>query len=167
VRPATSGAALRCVFRAETGADIAVIDVVTRAAFRDHPFSTQTEPLIVRALREAGAPALSLVAVGDDGELLGHAALSPVTADRWAGSGWAPVSVSPPRQRAGGGSALIRSALRRLQEQGATGCVVLGDPAYCSRFGFAPHAGLVLRAAGGPTELPRGCRRRTQRAPAP
>lgn len=38
----------------------------------------------------------------------------------------------------------MREALRRLREQGAAGCVVLGEPAYYSRFEFKSESGLVL-----------------------
>jgi putative acetyltransferase len=141
-----SGDALHFVVRDEAPADIAAIDAVTRAAFLDHPFSQQTEHRIVHGLRDAGALALSLVALDGRGEVFGHVAASPVTIDgrslHWMGLG--PVSVSPPRQRLGVGSALIRSTLRRLRDQGAAGCVVLGDPAYYTRFGFAPQAGLTF-----------------------
>lgn len=135
---------LHFVVREETPDDTQPIDEVTRAAFRDHPFSRQTEHLIVRGLREAGALNLSLVATLEGG-VVGHVALSPVTIGAqdpaWCGLG--PVCVMPAHQRSGIGSSLIRSGLRRLRERGVAGCVVLGDPAYYSRFGFAPHAGLV------------------------
>ena len=136
--------ALHFVIRDETPEDAAAIEAVTRAAFREHPFSQQTEHLIVRGLREAGALRLSLVATLD-GEVVAHAAASPVAiggaAVNWCGLG--PVSVGPVWQRRGIGSALVRSALRRLHERGAAGCVVLGDPGYYRRFGFAPQPGLV------------------------
>jgi predicted N-acetyltransferase YhbS len=135
---------LQLVVREETPDDIEPIDVLTRAAFRDHPFSRQTEHLILRGLREAGALPLSLVATLEGG-VVGHVAFSPVTIGAqdpaWCGLG--PVSVMPAHQRSGIGSALIRSDLRRLRERGVVGCVVLGDPGYYGRFGFAPHAGLV------------------------
>lgn len=36
-------------------------------------------------------------------------------------------------------------SLSMLQQQtGASGCVLLGDPAYYSRFGFVPDTGLTL-----------------------
>ena len=135
---------LHFVVREEAPDDIEPIDAVTRAAFRDHPFSHQTEHLIVRGLRAAGALNLSLVATMA-GRVVGHAAFSPVSigAQNPAWCGLGPVSVRPAHQRSGIGSSLIRSALRRLRERGVAGCVVLGDPAYYSRFGFAPHAGLV------------------------
>jgi putative acetyltransferase len=135
---------LHVVVRAEAPDDAEPIDEVIRAAFRDHPVSRQTEHLIVRGLREAGALSLSLVATLD-GRVVGHLAFSPVTIGGldldWQGLG--PVSVPPSQQRAGIGSALIRSGLRRLAERDVPGCVVLGDPAYGGRFGFAPQPGLV------------------------
>jgi putative acetyltransferase len=134
--------------RAERPADLGPIAAVTRAAFRDHPFSQQTEHRIVRALREAGALTLSLVATIDV-TMVGHVAFSPVTVDGrdegWYGPG--PVSVWPERQRRSIGSALIRAGLAGLRAQGAQGCVVLGDPRYYRRFGFAPHPPLQLPGA--------------------
>ncbi len=133
------------VIRDEAPGDEAAIDRVTQAAFRDHPFSRQTEHRIVRGLREAAALRLSLVALLD-GDVVGHIAFSGVTIgglDRgWWGLG--PVSVLPAHQRAGIGGALVRSGLRRLGERDVPGCVVLGDPAYYRRFGFAPQPALVL-----------------------
>jgi predicted N-acetyltransferase YhbS len=38
----------------------------------------------------------------------------------------------------------MKAALAQLQDQGATGCVVLGDPDYYGRFGFKANAGLEL-----------------------
>lgn len=133
------------VIRDEAQGDEAAIDLVTQAAFRDHPFSRQTEHRIVRGLREAGALRLSLVAT-IDGDVVGHIAFSGVTIGGvdlgWWGLG--PVSAGPTHQRTGVGSALVRSGLRRLGERGVPGCVVLGDPAYYRRFGFAPHRSLTL-----------------------
>jgi putative acetyltransferase len=142
--PGSAAEVLHFVVREEAPDDIEPIDEVTRAAFRDPPFSRQTEHLIVRGLREAGALNLSLVATLESG-VVGHVAFSPVTigAQDLAWCGLGPVSVMPAHRRSGIGSALIRSGLRHLRERGVAGCVVLGDPAYYSRFGFAPHAGLV------------------------
>jgi putative acetyltransferase len=145
----TSGATsppdvLHFVVRHEAPDDVMVIDEVIRAAFRDHPFSQQTEHLIVRGLRAAGALNPSLVATLE-GSVVGHLALSPVTIGAMDSGWWGlgPVSVVPAHQRSGIGSALIRSGLRRLRERRVAGCVVLGDPAYYGRFGFAPQAGPV------------------------
>jgi len=132
------------LIREERASDAGPIAEVTAAAFRDHPFSRQTEPFIIRGLRDAGALALSLVA--QDGErVVGHVAFSPVAMSDgttgWYGLG--PVSVLPEHQGQGIGQVLIREGLARLKARGARGCVLVGDPAYYRRFGFRSPTGLV------------------------
>jgi putative acetyltransferase len=113
---------------------------VQRAAFADHPFSGHTEHLIVDLLRARGRLGLSLVSCNDAGMVVGHLAFSPVLIHgvdcRWFGLG--PLAVLPEHQAQGHGSALTREGLQRLCAMGAAGCVVLGDPTYYARFGFAP-----------------------------
>jgi putative acetyltransferase len=139
------------VIRPATPADIDAIDAVTRAAFLDHPHSRQTEQFIVRALHAAGALTISLVAV-EGGRVVGHIAFSPVSvsdgAQGWYGAG--PLSVAPGRQRRGIGGALVREGLERLRALGAQGCVLVGEPAYYGRFGFANDPALLLE--GVPAE---------------
>lgn len=129
--------------RTEATADRAAIVVVTTAAFRDEPHSQGTEAAIVDGLRSAGALTLSLVAVSEAGEVIGHIGFSPVTtgmAGTWLGIG--PLSVRPDRQRKGVGSALVRAGLDHVR-QTATGVALVGDPDYYGRFGFAARPGLV------------------------
>ena len=125
------------IIRSELAADMPSIRQLTDAAFRDVAYSSQTEGAIVDALRLAGVLALSLVAE-QNGMIVGHVAFSPVLIDGddigWFGLG--PVSVSPPMQRRGVGSALINEGLQLLRDRGAAGAVVLGDPDYYRRFGF-------------------------------
>lgn len=133
------------ILRSEMPADLAAIEAVTEAAFRDAPHSDHNEPFILAALRDAGALTLSLVAEMD-GVVVGHVAASPVSisggAEAWFGVG--PVSVAPAMQGRGIGSRLMREALKPLSERGASGCVVLGDPSYYRRFGFRNEPSLVL-----------------------
>lgn len=130
--------------RAEHPADAKVVRQVTEAAFETVEHSAGTEGAIVDALREADALTVSLVALVGD-EVVGHVAFSPVTIGGrhcdWFGLG--PVSVRPEFQRKGIGDALIRQGLDRLRRVGARGCVVLGEPAYYARFGFATDARLL------------------------
>jgi len=133
------------LIRPEQPADIDAIARLTQAAFLHAAHSSHTEHFIVNALREAGQLTLSLVAV-DGEQIVGHVALSPVTlssgATGWYGLG--PISVWPARQGQGIGAALMQAALAALQQQGAAGCVLLGDPGYYARFGFRPRPGLTL-----------------------
>lgn len=125
------------IVRAEEPGEARAIHELVRHAFVGAAHSSGTEPLIVDALRAAGALTLSLVAV-EDGDIRGHIAASPVVLEspvgKWFGIG--PVSVRPDWQRLGIGKLLVTEALARLRAAGAAGCVVLGDPAYYSLFGF-------------------------------
>ena len=131
--------------RPESPSDIPAIHALTKAAFLDAPYAAHTEQFIVDALREAGVLSISLVAE-DQGILVGHVAISPVSisdgAAGWYGLG--PISVAPERQRQGIGSRLMVEVLQRLRKKGASGCVLVGDPAFYGRFGFKPEERLDL-----------------------
>jgi putative acetyltransferase len=131
--------------RNETADDVSAIEAVTVSAFLHAPHTSHTEHFIVNALRRAGQLTVSLVADAG-GTVIGHIAISPVSisdgARNWYGFG--PISVAPEYQRRGVGSRLMREALRLLREKGASGCVVLGEPEYYSRFGFQVDSNLNL-----------------------
>ncbi|REF73480.1 GNAT family N-acetyltransferase [Paracoccus versutus] len=131
--------------RLETPADAAAIRQITQEAFAGAEHSSGTEGAIIDSLRAAGTLTLSLVA--EEGrQVIGHAAFSPVMIGGrdagWFGLG--PVAVRPDRQGQGAGGVLIREGLARLRGMGAQGCVVLGDPGYYRRFGFAVDPGLTF-----------------------
>jgi putative acetyltransferase len=131
--------------RNETAADLPAIEAVTISAFLNAPHTSQTEQFIVSALRKAGLLTISLVADAE-GTVIGHVAVSPVSISDGA-SGWfglGPISVMPKHQCRGVGSRLMHEALRILREQGAAGCVLLGEPEYYSRFGFQADPNLIL-----------------------
>lgn len=113
-------------------------------------FKTDAEAQLLDRLRDAGDLAASLVADAH-GTVIGHLALSPLAASRPA-LALAPVAVAPAMQRRGIGAALIREAIRQFSDDHLI--VVLGDPAYYARFGFAPvawtspYAGPALQALG-------------------
>ena len=146
---ATEDQPMTLQLRHETPDDIAAIEAVTVAAFADAPHTSHTEQFIVYALRAANELTLSIVAE-EQGQVVGHVALSPVTitdghhqqVEGWYGLG--PISVLPQRQGQGIGSRLMEQALSELWAMRAAGCVLLGDPAYYGRFGFQAHAGLQL-----------------------
>jgi putative acetyltransferase len=74
------------------------------------------------------------------GHVVGHALISPVTVitsredARLLGLG--PVAVLPEFQGRGIGTLLVESCLEYVRESNVAGVVVVGDPAYFSRFGF-------------------------------
>jgi putative acetyltransferase len=142
----------KIIIRSETAADADAITEVTVAAFKTLEISQHTEQFIIAALRAARALTLSLVAELD-GRVVGHIAFSPVTMSdgtrNWYGLG--PVSVLPEYQRRSIGSALIREGLARLKALGATGCCLVGHPAYYRRFGFENPTGLTCE--GVPPEV--------------
>jgi len=136
---------MKLEIRNENKGDIDEIEKVTIEAFLNAPHTDHTEQYIVRALRNSDALTISLVAESQS-QIVGHVAISPITisdgAKGWFGLG--PISVSPNIQRSGVGSKLMLTVIEALKDSGASGCVLLGDPAYYSRFGFQPESCLVL-----------------------
>lgn len=122
--------------RDEEQRDAAAITEVIQKAFANAEHSSGTEAQIVEELRRGQALSVSLVATEND-TVIGHIAVSPVTVAN--GKGWyglGPVAVRPERQQQGVGSLLIKAALGRLKQRGASGCVVVGDPKFYGKFGF-------------------------------
>ncbi|KAG1272769.1 hypothetical protein G6F65_011471 [Rhizopus arrhizus] len=143
--PHRSRCPLNYTLRNEAAADIAAIHALTAAAFATAEHSSHTADFIVDALRARGELAVSLVAEVD-GERVGHVAISPVAVSDGS-SGWfglGPISVLPGWQGQGIGAALMHAALEALRQQGARGCVLLGEPGYYGRFGFRAEPGLIL-----------------------
>ena len=127
---------LLVVIRRESITDLDAIRSLTARAFSGLSFCDGTEPLVIDALREANALAVSLFAVLRE-QIVGHVAFSevgPPTQSGWFALG--PVSVEPALQRRGVGTQLIEAGLQALREQGAKGCVLVGDHRYYHRFGF-------------------------------
>lgn len=123
--------------RKEKSCDIESISFVTREAFKNIEISQKTEEYIIKALRDSGALAISLVAEMED-KVIGHIAFSPVeisdNSANWYGLG--PISVLPEYQQKGIGTKLMNEGLARLKEAGGEGCILVGDPNYYKRFGF-------------------------------
>ena len=125
------------------------------SALLEQAFGGTAEAELVTRLRRDGDLALSMVAEAG-GCILGHLALSPMTAERPA-LALAPVAVHPALQGRGLGSAMIHAVLAELPEFTV---VVLGEPDFYAGLGFAP-ADLASPYAGphlmqfGPA-LPKG-----------
>ena len=128
------------VIRPEIAADIERVRRVNQLAF-----GGEDEARIVDRVRETSESIVSLVA--DDGHVVGHILLSPVTlASNYAPvlMGMGPVAVTPERQRLGIGSALISAGLDECRRLGAGGVIVVGHPEFYPRFGFSRASGFGL-----------------------
>ncbi|MDA4847790.1 GNAT family N-acetyltransferase [Hoeflea poritis] len=114
--------------------DLRAIETLYPDAFPDEDLL----PLVKSLLAETQS-ILSLVAIAD-GAFAGHVVFTTCGVSGASGKValLGPLAVASSRQRQGIGSALIREGLRRSADAGMHRVLVLGDPAYYGRFGFAP-----------------------------
>jgi putative acetyltransferase len=137
------------LIRRETAADQAAIHAVHSEAFRREANVTPVEAPLVDELRAEGdlVNALSLVAL-HDGEVVGHVCCSRARLgdDKKAAVGLGPLGVLPAHQTSGVGSALVHAVVAAADALGHGLVVLVGEPAYYSRFGFVPAADLAITA---------------------
>lgn len=133
------------IIRSESPSDHDAIRQILIAAFVNHPYSHQTEHLIVESLRADDALTVSLVAEVD-GNVVGQIAFSPIKINGddcgWLALG--PVAVLPAFQRQGIGQALVNEGLKAIRNLGTQGCFLVGDPGFYVRFGFAHNPALRM-----------------------
>lgn len=110
----------------------------------EEAFGQLDEAFLVEKLRKESSfeRAISLVAVKSN-IVVGHMLLFPLKVVSPEGKetellGLAPLAVFPGFQRQGIGSALVTKGLELARAKGFRSVVVVGDPAYYSRFGFRP-----------------------------
>lgn len=124
--------------RFEQTADNTAIRTVHEAAF-----GQPAEADLVDRLREGCPEQLSLVAIREDQQLIGHILFTPAVIDYTDGShinGWglAPLAVLPEFQKQRVGSQLVQAGLQELQNRRQQFVIVLGHPDYYPHFGFEP-----------------------------
>jgi putative acetyltransferase len=128
--------------RAALPADQPAVERVVAAAFGEDPDGRTVR--MIRALDEAGATRLSLVA--DDGEIVGHVQLSRAWVDARARLVHAlmltPLSVAPARQHEGVGSRLLQAALEAADGLGAAAVFLEGSRDYYGARGFVSGSSL-------------------------
>jgi putative acetyltransferase len=111
-------------------------------------FGGPVEAKLVQLISERKLALISLVAV-HDGSVVGHVLFSRVTIakspETFDAVGLAPVALLPEFQRKGIGSKLIREGLARCKQARYDAVVLIGDPAYYSRFGFLRAADFGLQ----------------------
>ncbi len=138
------GPEIPVTIRPEAPGDEETIFKLTKAAFKEMPFSEGDEQHLINALRADGDLTLSLVAE-DENRIVGHIAFSPVTISDgtkdWYDLG--PVSVWPELHHRGIGGALITRGTADMRVMGAKGIVLLGSNIYYPRFGFKHFPQLI------------------------
>jgi putative acetyltransferase len=126
--------------RRETAEDVGPIRAVVAAAFArpGEADATPPEVALVDQLRagDAWLPALSLVATGPAGEVVGHVLCTRGRVGSEPVLALGPLGVRPEHQRRGVGEALVHSVLGAADALGEPLVALLGDPRYYSRFGF-------------------------------
>ncbi|MDJ0685658.1 MAG: N-acetyltransferase [Alphaproteobacteria bacterium] len=117
--------------------ETAPVDAPAIQALLSEAFPDEALWPVVERLLTTDAPVLSLCAM-QDADLIGHVLFTHcrVAPTETPVALLAPVAVRADRRRQGVGGALILDGLRRLAASGAGLALVLGDPAYYSRFGF-------------------------------
>lgn len=119
--------------RGECDGDAAAIHAVVRAAF-----GRPDEADLVDEMRSRGELAVSVVACSR-AAVIGHVALSRMRSPPRS-MGLAPLSVAPPWQRRGVGSALIGEALAAARARWTATVFVLGHPDFYRRLDFSTFA---------------------------
>ena len=121
--------------RAATAKDREAIRLV-----EEHAFGQKMEAGLVDALVASGDTVLELVAE-EDGHVVGHIVFSRLYVEhggsRFPAVALAPLAVEPSFHGTGIGGALVREAHVRLKQAGENLAIVLGEPAYYRRFGYA------------------------------
>ncbi len=131
--------------RSSEARDRESIIAVVGDAFANGGRDGSEEVAIVRAVwaLDAGVEGLDLVAE-DGGRVVGHVLGSAGHLGGHRVVGIAPLAVAPTRQGEGIGTALMTELLARVERANEPLVVLLGLPAYYSRFGFEPAAALGI-----------------------
>ena len=129
--------------RVEEPRDAAAVYAVVASAF-----GRRDEADLLRALRADPDWVVGLVAV-DASTIVGHVAFTRGHVDGHPVLALAPLAVAPDRQGSGIGRDLVQAGLARAADQGEAAVIVLGDPAYYGRFGFAPARELGISGPFG------------------
>lgn len=144
---------MEIVIRQEKPEDYALVYEINEIAFGQN-----SEAKLVEALRknkDVFIPELSLIALYK-GEVMGHILFTKITILTTDGQykeslALAPMAVLPQMQLKGIGSALIKQGLKKARDLGFTSVIVLGHPAYYTKFGFTSASYYGIRP---PFEVP-------------
>lgn len=138
--------------RREAAGDAEEIYRVVKSAFEHAEHRDGNEQELVDSLRKSAAfvPELSLVAEMDN-RIVGHILFTKIEIGGHTELALAPLSVLPPYQRKGIGTALMREGHKIAQALGYHFSVVLGSETYYPRAGYVPAKQFGIEA---PFEVP-------------
>ncbi|MHB1316212.1 MAG: GNAT family N-acetyltransferase [Christensenellales bacterium] len=142
------------VIRPEQAQEFPAIYELVKTAFETAKVKDGDEQDYVNSFRAGGGyiPQLALVAVDND-IIIGHMMLTQLPVACTAGGCSAlflsPLCVALPHRSMGVGGALIHDGISRAREMGYTAVFLVGDPAYYSRFGFAPSSSFGIVNVNG------------------
>ena len=125
---------MKIIIQKETPKNYPEVQELLRACFK-----RDGEGNLVNALRSNDRTILSLVAVQNGEEVVGHVMFTPITTSPLSattGLGLAPLAVKPEYQKQGIGAKLVEEGLRMCAELEYDYVVLLGNPKYYQRFGF-------------------------------
>jgi putative acetyltransferase len=137
------------LIRRETPGDVVAVREVTAAAFGPGPDGAPAkEARLVDELRRCDAwiPALSLVAIGPHGDVVGHVLCTWGRVEAVPVLGLGPLSVRPDHQGRGVGKALVHTVLGAADALDEPLVALLGSPGYYTRFGFRAAAEVGIEA---------------------
>lgn len=138
------------IIRRETEKDFTQIYDLVKTAFQTAKVSNGKEQDFVNNLRISRnyIPELALVAE-ESGKLVGHIMLTTIYIyngnSKYEILYLAPVSVVLEKRNSGIGSKLIDESFRLAKEMNFTSVILVGDPAYYTRFGFKPAISWNIR----------------------
>ena len=123
---------------AETPADAEGVEALVMAAFGPGRFAKTAE-----RLREGSRPAAGFV-IRQNGRIIGSVRLWPVMVGETHALFLGPIAVDAASRSDGLGAELVQACVDYARAAGIGGILLVGDPPYFGRFGFAPAPDAVL-----------------------
>ena len=146
-------------FRPEREEEFPVIYDLIKTAFETAPVADGTEQDFANRLRAGNGyvSELALVAEDESGAIIGHIMLTGMPVETPKGPYevllLAPICVALERRGEGIGTRLIEEVFSCAREKGYGAVILLGDPAYYSRFGFKASVDFGIKNTNGFPEI--------------
>ena len=144
--PAVSQGASDLIQR-EVSADAKAVDALVMSAFGPGRFAKTAERLRERSAMMSG------FTVYDGDVLTGSVRLWTVMSGEAKGAFLGPIAVASDIRSTGLGSKLVQRCIEEVRAAGLDGILLIGDPAYFTRFGFVPAPKAVFPGPVDPRRI--------------